>query len=101
MNFNSDREHDILKAVNLLKSNNVESAIDALNSVVKDLNKRNKVVRIADKYGWDVVQEYQDDPITDDADDATKLRQATFRAKKRNNRKLYERNNRSYSGQDS
>lgn len=100
--FNSDREHDILKAVNLLKSNNVESAIDALNSVVKDLNKRNKVVRIADKYGWDVVQEYQDDPITDDADDATKLRQAIFRAKKRNNnRKPYERNNRSYSGQDS
>ena len=57
--FNSDREHDILKAVNLLKSNNVESDIDALNSVVKDLNKRNKFVRIADKYGWDVVQEYQ------------------------------------------
>lgn len=94
--------HDILKAVNLLKSNNVESAIEALNSVVKDLNKRNKVVRIADKYGWDVVQEYQDDPITDDADDATKLRQAIFRAKKRNNnRKPYERTNRSYSGQDS
>lgn len=94
--FNSDREHDILKAVNLLKSNNVESAIEALNSVVKDLNKRNKVVRIADKYGWDVVQEYQDDPITDDADDASKLRQAIFRAKKRNNnRKPYECTNRS------
>lgn len=65
------------------------------------MNKRNKVVRIADKFGWDVVQEYQDDLITDDADDATKLRQAIFRAKKRNNnRKPHERNNRSYSGQD-
>lgn len=47
------------------------------------------------------MQEYQDDLNTDDADDATKLRQAIFRAKKRNNnRKPHERNNRSYSGQD-
>lgn len=58
------------------------------------MNRRNKTVRIADKYGWDVVKECQDDSITDDADDATKLRQAIFRAKKRNNRTPYERTNR-------
>lgn len=50
-----DREYDIFKVVNLLKGNNVEFVIDVLNFVVKDLNKRNKVVCIVDKYGWDVV----------------------------------------------
>uniref|UniRef100_A0A8W8IWY6 Uncharacterized protein n=1 Tax=Magallana gigas TaxID=29159 RepID=A0A8W8IWY6_MAGGI len=68
--------------------------------IVNELNLTSKSTE--KKYGWDFVQEYQDDPITDDADDATKLRQAIFRAKKRNdNKKPYERNNRSYSGQDS
>ena len=38
------------------------------------LKERNKIIRIADKYGWDVVEEYVDDPLTDGTDDATKLR---------------------------
>jgi hypothetical protein len=38
------------------------------------LKGRNKIIRIADKYGWDVVEEYVDDPLTDGTDDATKLR---------------------------
>ena len=46
---------------------------------------RNKIIRIADKYEWDVVEEYIDDPITDDHEDATKLRQVAYRAKLKRN----------------
>lgn len=99
--FNTDRENEIKKAVNLLENKRIEAAIDTLNSSVSHLNKRNKMVRIADKYGWDVVEEYQDDPITDDADDASKLRQAIFRVKKRNNnKKPYEKTPRASHGQE-
>lgn len=58
------------------------------------MNKRYKIVRTADKYGWDVVREYQDDSLTDDAADSIKLiRQVIFRAKKINNRAPYKRIN--------
>lgn len=46
--FDAERENDILKALILSKSNNYESAIDTLNSVLKDINKRNKLIRIND-----------------------------------------------------
>lgn len=88
----------------MLKNNDIDSAIYILKYVLKDLNKRKKIVRIADKYGWDVVQECQDDPITDDADRATiyKLWQAIISTctKKRNNRRPFRRKIRSISGQD-
>jgi hypothetical protein len=54
--FNSDRESEISKAVKLLEKNRTEAAIDTLRLSVNQLNKRN--IRIADKYRWDVVQEY-------------------------------------------
>lgn len=46
--FDAERENDILKALILSKSNNYESAIDTLNSVLKDIKKRNKLIRIND-----------------------------------------------------
>jgi hypothetical protein len=100
--FNSDREIEINLAIKLLENNRKEAAIDTLKLYINHLNKRNKIVRIADKYGWDVVQEYQDDPLTDDADDASKLRQAIFRVKERsNNKKPYDRIARAFPGQES
>lgn len=45
-------------------------------------------------------EKFQDGSITDDANDATKLRQALFRAKKRNIRTPYKCTNRFFSGQD-
>ncbi|CAG2211331.1 unnamed protein product [Mytilus edulis] len=54
----------------------------------KGLKERNKLLRIADKYGWDVVDEYIDDPITEGTDDATKLRQADYRAKAKRRNKV-------------
>jgi hypothetical protein len=40
------------------------------------LRKRNKILNIADKHGWDTVQEYLDSPLADDKDDAANLHTA-------------------------
>jgi hypothetical protein len=47
------------------------------------LRHRNKILRIADKHGWDTVKEYTDSDLADNAEDATKLRGAIFRAAKK------------------
>ncbi|CAG2244694.1 unnamed protein product [Mytilus edulis] len=56
------------------------------------LNQRNKILKIADRHGWDTVHEYLDDPLADSVEDASKLRTAVFRAnRKRTANKPYSR----------
>lgn len=43
-------------------------------------NKKKKVKRIADKYGWDVTQKYKDDPITENSGENQRLWQAEAKA---------------------
>ncbi|XP_062581176.1 uncharacterized protein LOC134242979 [Saccostrea cucullata] len=50
---------------------------------VSKIKEQKKVIRIADKYGWDVAREYKDDPITDNSEDNQRLRQAEQRAKRK------------------
>lgn len=40
------------------------------------LVERNTHLRIADKYGWDTLEEYVGDSLVDGPDEATKLRKA-------------------------
>ena len=81
--FNSERLVELDKVLDSLTygSTGLPAAVSLLEKCTKALTERNKILRIADKYGWDLVDEYVDDPITDNSDDATKLRQAEFRAK--------------------
>jgi len=85
--FNIDVLGDISHALDYIKRGSVSSAIKHLDNATESFNKRNKILRIADKYGWDTVEEYIDDPITDGTDDAAKLRQAEYRAKNKRNYK--------------
>ncbi|VDI24886.1 Hypothetical predicted protein [Mytilus galloprovincialis] len=79
--FNSLRLDEIFKTKSLIERGSLEAALKLLGDSEKALKERNKVIRIADKYGWDVVEEYMDDPLTENSEDATKLRQAETRAK--------------------
>lgn len=79
--FNDLRLQEVERALSFLQKGRVTAALSELESCSKAVKERNKILRIADKYGWDVVDEYVDDPLTESTDDATKLRQAEFRAK--------------------
>ena len=39
-----------------------------------DVEGINKILEIVDRYRWDVVEEYMDDPLTEDSEDTTKLK---------------------------
>ena len=60
----------------------VERVIGAAEEGEKVISERNKLIRIADRseYGWDTVEEYQDDELAADSDDEKKLFKAEARA---------------------
>ena len=68
--FNSERLVELDKALDSLTygSTGLPAAVSLLEKCTKALTERNKILRIADKYGWDVVDEYVDDPITDNSE---------------------------------
>lgn len=48
-------------------------------------NQRDKILKIADRHGWDTVKEYLDDPLADSVEDASTLRTAVTRTSRRRN----------------
>lgn len=59
-------------------------------SEIEEVNIRNKLIKIADKHGWDTVREYSDSPLADDAEDAAKLRGAIARTLRNRRFKPYD-----------
>ncbi|CAC5364864.1 unnamed protein product [Mytilus coruscus] len=60
----------------------------------------NKLLKIADKHGWETVREYTDSDIAENAEDATKMRAAAARAatkKQRQSQIPYTRNQTNYA----
>ena len=72
--FNSSQIDEVSKARTFLEQKRIAAAERILDQCETALKERNTIIRIADRYGWDVVEEYVDDPLTDGTDDATKLR---------------------------
>ncbi|MEW8542468.1 MAG: hypothetical protein AB2693_02955, partial [Candidatus Thiodiazotropha sp.] len=79
--FNADRLEKLYDLSHHIDCGNFESAQSLVNEEKQELNKRNKLLKIADTHGWDTVREYSVDPLADDNDDATKLRAAITRAR--------------------
>ena len=89
--FNSERADKLSQIDSLIKLKNFTAASELVAEEKETLRKRNKILKIADKHGWDTVQEYLDSPLADDKDDAANLRTAIARASRKRNSKPYDR----------
>jgi len=91
-NFNTDRISGLRRIGLLLKSQSTSDIESVIKAEIETLYQRNKILKIADRHGWDTVHEYLDDPLADNVEDASKLRSAVYRAtRKRTSAKPYNR----------
>ncbi|CAG2187381.1 unnamed protein product [Mytilus edulis] len=81
--FNQERLSNLDRFKNYLSRGSVEEVFELIDSEKKALTHRNKLLRIADRHGWGTVKEYSDNDLTDNSEDASKLRAAIFRASKK------------------
>ena len=80
--FNSSLLDSINIAFDHLHEGDLSGVSKELENVKASLNKRNKVIRFADKSppGWAAVEEYESDELADDSEDEKKSRSAERRA---------------------
>lgn len=83
--FNEKRLSSLELIGRKLMINEISEVLDIIQKEKEFLRQRNKILRIADKHGWDTVKENTDSDLADNSEDATKLRSAISReaAKKR------------------
>lgn len=78
--FNEERLRSLELIERKLMIDDINEALDIIQKEKESLRQRNKILRIADKHGWDTVKEYTDSDLADNSEDATKLRSAISRA---------------------
>ena len=80
--LNSDILDNINIAIDCIEHKRYRKAASLLTDSKKELNKRNKHIRIADKSegGWKTVDEYVSDDVASDSEDEKRIRAAETRA---------------------
>ena len=75
-----------------MRSSKTDDIYSLIKKEMDTIKERHKILKIADRYGWDTANEYLDDPLADSVEDATKLRADIGRANiQRNTPKPYSR----------
>lgn len=80
--FNEQLSADFKKIERASQSGNLNSIQETCQNAQKELHKRNKCIKMADKSpaGWDTVNEYLSDELASDSEDEKRMRYAENRA---------------------
>ena len=80
--FNSDLAEKVRSASTALGKRKLEVVKGYLEEIDADIKKRNKLIRLANKYaaGWDLVNEYLSDELASGSEDEKRIRRAEQRA---------------------
>ena len=80
--FNLNLTEDMEVLIHLIQKGSISRATKAVKNMIEDLQKRNKLIKIAEKFpvGWNAVQEYLSDDFASDSEDDKKLKAAEARA---------------------
>ena len=83
--FNLEQLAKLEEAKSLLEIGSVRRLTKKIDEVISDIQKRNKLIRLADRSagGWMTVQEYMPDELASDSDDSRKMRQEKTEQRKR------------------
>ena len=83
--FNLEQLAKLEEAKSLLEIGSVRRLTKKIDEVISDIQKRNKLIRLADRSagGWMTVQEYMPDELASDSDDSRKMHEAENRATKK------------------
>lgn len=88
--FNSQRISELQLADDYLRIGRIADAREILKQAKNKLSERNTQVKIADKCGWDTLEEYLGDDLVDGPDEVAKLRK---RRKESKDKRPYDKNN--------
>ena len=80
-NFNQNHLNKLSEIEEAVRSSDIVKVLDIISDQKAAFTKRNIILKIADRHGWDTVNEYLDVPFADNNDDAIKLRNAVNKAK--------------------
>ncbi|CAG2190846.1 unnamed protein product [Mytilus edulis] len=81
--FNTERLERLAAVESCIKLGNASEVSEIISQEKEIIRKRNKILKIADKHGWDTVKEYLDSPLADNKEDANDLRAAISRASRK------------------
>ncbi|XP_063420142.1 uncharacterized protein LOC134705325 [Mytilus trossulus] len=96
--FNTERLERLAAVESCIKLGNASEVSEIISQEKEIIRKRNKILKIADKHGWDTVKEYLDSPLADNKEDASDLRAAISRASRKRSSKPYSKPESSNSG---
>ena len=76
--FNLNFIEDMEVLIPLIQKGSISRATKAVKNMIEDLQKRNKLIKIADKFpvGWNTVEEHLSDDLASDSEDDKKLKAA-------------------------
>ncbi len=86
-NFNEKQKEGVEKAVSKIQKGESAAAVADLEQVIKDINYRNKLIKLADKsdLGWKVVEEYEKDDLAENSGDEKRIKKSFKDAEAKNN----------------